>query len=43
MLRDIKGLDQSIEDLLGGLLAYFVSTMLYMQGMVGGENTRLPH
>ena len=27
----------------GRLLAYFVSTMLYMQGMVSGENTRLPH
>ena len=27
----------------GGLLAYFVSTMLYMQEMVSGENTRLPY
>ena len=42
MLWNVKGLDRSVEDLLGGLLTYFVSTMLYMQGMLRGENTRLP-
>ena len=31
-----------VEDLLGGLLTYFVSTMLYIQGMVRGEKSRLP-
>ena len=32
MLWNVKGLDPSVEDLLGGLLTYFASTMLNMQG-----------